>query len=138
MVKTVKGVFSATYTHSGVQKLVRWIMDNQGIGQFELSKRSKLSPAAIYQILNKTEKEVTRPPRRSTVSSLGQAIGASVHFDSEKNTFTLVQQVEIPQTRAKELSNMLSEIGSIILNRGKPLTKEERERVVRVVKALVA
>jgi hypothetical protein len=136
-VTSLKCPFSAPYTHSGVQELVHWIMDNQGIGQFELSKRSGLSPAAIFQILNKSEKQVTRPPRRSTVSSLAQSIGARVHFDSKKNTFALMHDFEIPKTKAKELSMLLSEIGSWILSRRKVITKEERERIVRVVKAVV-
>jgi hypothetical protein len=134
---TVKGVFSAPYTHSGVQKLIIWIMDTQGIGQFELSKRSKISPAAIFQILKKSENEVSRPPRRSTVSALAQSIGARVHFDSEKNLFALFQQFELPKTEAKELSLLLSEIGSWMISRRKPLSKEERAQIVRVVKALV-
>jgi transcriptional regulator with XRE-family HTH domain len=132
---TIKGVFSAPYTHTGVQKLIRWIMDSQGIGQFELSKRSRLSPAAIYQILNKSGGEVSRPPRRSTVTALAQAIGARVHFDSEKNMFALFQQFDLPKTNAKELSLLLSEIGSWIISRRKPLTKDERDRMVRIVKA---
>ena len=41
-------LFSAPYTHSGVQALIQWLMDTQGIGQFELSKRSGLSPATVY------------------------------------------------------------------------------------------
>ena len=135
---TVKAVFSAPYTHSGVQKLVQWLMDSQGIGQFELSKRSELSPAAIFQILSRSENEVSRPPRRSTVSALGQAIGARVHFDGKKNVFALFQQFELPKTEAKELSLLLSEIGSWIISRRKPVTKDERERLVRVVKAVLS
>jgi transcriptional regulator with XRE-family HTH domain len=133
----VKPLFSAPYSHTGVQQLITWIMDSQGIGQFELSKRSRLSPAAIYQILNKSENEVSRPPRRSTVSALAQAIGARVHFDSEKNMFALFQQFDLPKTDAKQLSLLLSEIGSWIISRRKLVTKEERERIVRVVKASV-
>jgi hypothetical protein len=134
---TVKAVFSAPYTHTGVQKLITWIMDTQGIGQFELSKLSRLSPAAIYQILNKSENEVSRPPRRSTVSALAQAIGARVHFDSAKNVFAVFQQFDLPKTDAKQLSLLLSDIGSWIISRRKPITKDERERIVRVVKASV-
>jgi hypothetical protein len=41
------------------------------------------------------------------------------------------------EAEAKEISLLLSEIGNWIMSRRKPLTKEERERVVRVVKAVV-
>ena len=135
--KTVKGIFSAPYTHTGVQRLIRWIMDRQGISQYELSKRSGLSPATIFQILNKTKKQVTRPPRRSTVSALAQAVGAEVHFDSKKNQFFLFQKYELPKTEAKELGLLLSEIASVILSRRKRISKGDRERIVRVVKAIV-
>jgi hypothetical protein len=113
-------------------------MDSQGIGQFELSKRSGLSAAAVYQILNKSEQQVTRPPRRSTVAALGKVVSAEIHFDRKKNQFFLTQQFQLPATGAKDLSLLLSEIGSVILNSKRNLTKGERERVVRVVKALVA
>ncbi len=50
--KAGKYLFSGPYTHTGVQRFIEWIMNSQGIGQFELSKRSGLSPATIFQILN--------------------------------------------------------------------------------------
>jgi len=68
-------VFADDYTHSGVQPLILWIMDSQGISQFELSKRSGVSPAAIHQILKKGEKDVTRPPRKSTLAALAKVVG---------------------------------------------------------------
>jgi transcriptional regulator with XRE-family HTH domain len=138
VVKVGEYLFSSPYTHTGVQRLIQWIMDSQGIGQFELSKRSALSPATIYQILNKSEKQVTRPPRRSSLSALASAVGAEVQFDGRRNQFALVQKYDLPRTEAKELSLLLSEIGSWILSRGKPISKEDRERIVRVVKAVVA
>jgi len=48
-----------------------------------------------------------------------------------------VQKYDLPKTEAKEISLLLSEIGSWIMSRRKALTKEERERIIRVVKALV-
>ena len=130
-------LFTAPYTHTGVQELVRWIMDTQGIGQFELSKRAGLSPAAVFQILNKSEKQVTRPSRRSTLSALAQTVGAEVQFDSERNQFALVQKFELPETDSKDLRLLLSEIGDWIVSRRKRMTREERDRIVRVVKALM-
>ncbi len=112
-------------------------MDTQGISQFELSKRAGLSPAAVFQILNKSKKQVTRPSRRSTVSALAQTIGAEVQFDSARNQFVLVQKYELPETDSKDLGLLLSEIGDWILSRKKRITREERERIVRVVKAVL-
>jgi transcriptional regulator with XRE-family HTH domain len=130
-------LYSGPYTHTGVQRLIQWILDSQGIGQFELAKRSKLSPATIYQILNKSEQQVTRPPRRSSLSSLAAAVGAEVHFDGKKNQFFLTQKFQLPEVGTKELNLLLSEIGSLVLSRRKSLTKEERERIARVVKAVL-
>ena len=130
-------LFTAFYTHPGVQQLVRWIMDTQGIGQFELSKRAGLSPAAVFQILNKTEKQVTRPSRRSTLSALAQTVGAEVQFDSARNLFALMQKFELPETDSKDLGLLLSEIGDWIISRRKRMTRQERDRIVRVVKAVL-
>ncbi len=138
-----RDLYSAPYTHTGVQKLVQWIMDTQGIGQFELSKRSGLSPAAIYQILTKTEKDVTRPPRRSTVSALAHVVGANVAFDSRTNKFALIQTIDLKRIPPNhEFSLLVSQIASILMGQlirtgKKKFTKEERERIVRVVKAVV-
>ena len=135
--KSTNHLFSAPYTHTGVQQLIQWIMDSQGIGQFELAKRANLSPAAVYQILTKTEKDVTRPPRKSTLTALAKVIGAEVHYESSRNLFSLTQAFEMPKTEAKELNLLLSEIGNIVMTKRRSLSKEERERIVRVVKALV-
>jgi hypothetical protein len=137
MTRAVKAIFVAPYTHSGVQKLIRWIMDEKGISQFALSKRADLSPATIFQILNKSEREVTRPPRRSTVSSLARSVGARVHFDSKKNKFALLQDID--WRPSMEFSMILSEIAAVLVASGKKhFSREERDRIVRVVKAVLA
>jgi transcriptional regulator with XRE-family HTH domain len=134
--RAVKAIFMAPYTHSGVQKLIRWIMDEKGISQFTLSKRAELSAATIFQILNKSDKEVTRPPRRSTLSSLARTMGARVHFDSKRNRFALLQDID--WRPEKELSLVLSDIASVLVASGKKhFTQGERDRISRVVKALM-
>jgi hypothetical protein len=77
---------------------MRWILDNQGIPQYALSKRSGLSAPAIFQNLNKSERQVTQPPLRSTVAALGKAVGADVRFDSKKHQVALVQKYDLPTT----------------------------------------
>jgi transcriptional regulator with XRE-family HTH domain len=130
-------LFSAPYTHSGVQALIQWLMDTQGIGQFDLSKRSGLSPATVYAILNKTEKMITRPPRKSTISSLATSLGAQITFDTKRRTFSLIQEFELPPTASAEIRAVLNEIGGILSARQKPLNREERDRLLRVVRALL-
>lgn len=130
-------LFSAPYTHSGVQALIQWIMDTQGIGQFELSRRSGLSPATVYAILNKTEKMITRPPRKSTISSLANSLGAQITFDTKRRTFSLIQEFELPSTTSAEIRAVLNDIGRLLSARRKPLKREERDRLMRVVKAVL-
>ena len=130
-------LFSAPYTHTGVQALIQWLMDTKGIGQFELSKRSGLSPATVYQILNKSEDETTRPPRKSTLSSLATSLGAQVMFDTKKGIFSLVQEFELPSTTSAEIRAVLNEIGRMLSARRKPLNRKERDRLLRVVKAVL-
>lgn len=137
MTRATTVVFAEDYTHTGVQKLIRWIMDSQGISQFELSKRSSLSPAAIHQILKKSERDVTRPPRKSTLAALARAVGAEVRFMSDKNKFLISHEHESPDINARQISLLLSEIGTWLASRKKRLTEEERERLVRVLKAVV-
>ena len=96
-----------------------------------------LSPAAIFQILNKSEKQVTRPSRRSTLSALADVIGAEVQIECSGNQFALVQKYDLPETDSNELSLLLSEIGDWIISRKKRVTEEERVRIVRVVKTPV-
>ena len=139
VVKTSKCLFSAPYTHTGVKSLVQYLMDSQGIGQFELSKRAGLSPAAVFQILNKTEKDVTRPPRRSTLGSLAQSIGARVSFVTKDKSvhFGVCQDYEMPKTERREISLLLSQIGSLVLSSGRRISAEDRQRIVKVVRVLI-
>ncbi len=134
---TTKPLFSAPYTHTGVQRLIQWIMDSQGIGQFELSKRSGLSPATIFQILKKSEREVTRPPRRSSLTALAGVIGADVQFETRTGRFVVVQRYEIPPTESSEIDALLRDLGDWIMSRRKSLTREERQLILRVLKSLV-
>ena len=51
-----QALLSYPYTHAGIQRLIRNLLDTFGVSQFELAKRAGLTPAAIYQILKKSEK----------------------------------------------------------------------------------
>ena len=139
----VRGLFTAQYTHTGVQSLVHWIMDNNALSQFQLSKQSGLSPAAIFQIVKKSERDVSRPPRRSTVVALARVVGADVVFDRE-NRFHLTQTSDLDKMpKAAENSLFFSQIatvlmGSLTKSNRPAFTSEEKQRILGVVKALVA
>ncbi len=79
---------------------------------------------------------MTRSPRRSTLSSLAKSIGGGIRF-TEKGEFFLEQPYQLPDVQQKELSLLLSEIGTIIVGKRKPFTSEDRERVLKVVKAVL-
>ena len=142
-VAAIKGLFTAQYTHTGVQSLVHWIMDNNALSQFQLSKQSGLSPAAIFQIVKKREKDVSRPPRRSTVVALARVVGADVVFDRE-NRFHLTRTSDLDKIpKVAENSLFFSQIATILLggltkSNRKVFTNEEKQRILGVVKALVA
>jgi hypothetical protein len=64
-------------------------------------------------------------------------VGAEVQFDSARNQFALVQNFELPETESKDLGFLLSEIGSWLISRRRRVTSEERDRIVRAVKAVL-
>jgi len=142
-VAAMRGLYTAQYTHSGVQSLINWIMDNNALSQFQLSKRSGLSPAAIFQIVKKSEKDVSRPPRRSTVVALARVVGADVVFDRE-NRFHLTRTYDLDKTpKGAENSLFFSQIatvlmGSLAKTKRQTFTSEEKQRILGVVKAVVA
>ena len=130
-------IYTDSYTHAGVQRFIIWILDTQGIGQFELSKRAQMSQATLWQIQNKSPKTVTRPPRKTTLAVLAASLGAEVRFDTEVSQFSIVQ-TSIPQTESNDLNLLLSDIARALTNSGKTrFSVEERERIVRVVKAVI-
>ena len=134
---TTNTLYSDYYTHAGVQRFIIWILETQGIGQFELSKRAQMSQATLWQIQNKSPKTVTRPPRKSTLSTLSASLGAEVRFDTEENRFSIIQ-ASIPETESKDLNLLLSEIARALTKSGKTkFSIGERERIVRVVKAVL-
>jgi len=142
-VAAIRGLFTAEYTHSGLQSLIDWIMDNYALSQFQLSKQSGLSPAAIFQIVKKSEKDVSRPPRRSTVVALARVVGADVVFDRE-NRFHLTRTYDLDKTpKGAENSLFFSQIatvlmGSLAKTKRQTFTSEEKQRILGVIKALVA
>ena len=142
-VAAIRGLYTAQYTHSGVQSLIHWIMDNNALSQFQLSKQSGLSPAAIFQIVKKSEKDVSRPPRRSTVVALARVVGADVVFDRE-NRFHLTRTYDLAKTpKGAENSLFFSQIATVLLgsltkSNRQAFTSEEKQRILGVVKALVA
>jgi hypothetical protein len=48
-----------------------------------------------------------------------------------------MQKFELPETDSKDLGLLLSEIGDWIISRRKRMTRQERDRIVRVVKAVL-
>ena len=130
-------LFSYPYTHSGIQHVIRDILDTYGISIFELAKRASLTPATIYQILKKSEKQVTRPPRKSTVHALGQAIGAQVMFNSKTNKVFL-HHASVPETKRDDIAEFLMQIADAIRQSGRTeIPRDERDRILRVLRVLL-
>jgi transcriptional regulator with XRE-family HTH domain len=130
-------LFSYPYTHTGIQRLIRDILDTYGISQFELAKRAGLTPATIYQILKKSEKQVSRPPRKSTVQAFGRAIGAQVMFNSKTNVVFL-HYVSVPESTRAEITQFMLQIADAIRQSGRTeIPREERDKILRVLRVLL-
>jgi transcriptional regulator with XRE-family HTH domain len=125
------------YTHAGIQELIRDILDNYGISQFELAKRSDLNPATIYQILKKSEAQTARPPRKSTVQALAHAIGAHVLFNGNTNMIFL-QHSSVPESTNNDIEQFLLQIADAIRRSGRTvIPREERDKVIRILRVLL-
>ena len=135
--KAALALFSHPYTHTGIQHLIRDILDIYGISQFELAKRADLTPATIYQILKKSEKQVTRPPRKSTVQAFGKAIGAQVMFNSKTN-MVFVQNASVPESKHDDITQFMLQIADAIRQSGRTeIPREERDKILRVLRVLL-
>lgn len=138
-VALVKGpaLFSYPYTHTGIQRLIRDILDTYGISQFELAKRAGLTPATIYQILKKSEKQVTRPPRKSSVQAFARAIGAQVMFNSKTNKIFL-HHASVPETKHDDIAQFILQIADAIRQSGRAeMPRDERDKILRVLRVLL-
>jgi transcriptional regulator with XRE-family HTH domain len=135
--KAARALFNYPYTHTGIQQMIRDILDTYGISQFELAKRAGLTPATIYQILKKSEKQVTRPPRKSTVQAFGKAIGAQVMFNSTTN-MVFVQNASVPESKHDDITQFMLQIADAIRQSGRTeIPREERDKILRVLRVLL-
>lgn len=131
------GLSSYPYTHTGIQQLIRDILDTYGLSQFELAKRAGLTPAAIYQVLKKSEKQVTRPPRKSTIQGLARAIGAQVMFNSKTNKIFL-QHASMPETKHDDIAQFLLRIADALRQSGRrEMSRDEQDKLLRVIRVLL-
>ena len=140
-IKVVAAKYSALssypYTHTGIQHLIRDILDTYGLSQFELAKRANLTPATIYQILKKSEKQVTRPPRKSTVQAFARAIGAQVMFNSKTNMIFL-HHASVPETKRDDIVQFMLQIADAITQSGRTeIPRDERDKILRVLRVLL-
>lgn len=128
--------FTEDYTHSGVKRVIVRILKYQAISQYELAKRAQLNPSTIYQILSKDEEDTSRPPRLSTVTAIARATGHSVTFDNEHNRLSFEKIAEPPARN--DIEELIADIRTVLQRKGKErFSKEEKERILDVLKALV-
>jgi len=125
------------YTHAGIQQMIRDLLDTYGISQFELSKRAGLTPAAIYQILKKKPKQVSRPPRKSTVQGLAKAVGATVRFNGQTNIVSLFR-TDFPETKDDSITQFLLQVADAVKQSGRTeIPRDERDKILRVIRVLL-
>ena len=125
------------YTHGGIQRVIRKILDSEALSQYELAKRAELNPSTIYQILSKDEKDTTRPPRLSTVTAIAHETGHDVKFNSALRKVHLTKVVGM-NSRNDDVDALVSDIRTVLLRTGKQkFSKEEKDRIIEVLRALV-
>jgi transcriptional regulator with XRE-family HTH domain len=126
------------FDHSGVQTLIRWIMDTQGLSQYEISRRAGLNPATIFQILNKVVKDTTRQPHRSTITTIAKAAGYDVLFDCARGVIILKHAPKEPRHR-HDIDALLGDLRCTLFESGfREISKKERQKIVRVVEAILS
>jgi transcriptional regulator with XRE-family HTH domain len=131
------GLSSYPYTHSGIQQMIHEILDTYGMSQFELARRAGLTPAAIYQILKKSEKQVSRPPRKSTVQALARAIGAQIMFNSKTKKIFL-QHASVPEAKREDIAHFLLRIADAIRQSGRSeIPRDEQDKILRVIRVML-
>ncbi len=129
--------FTEKYTLTGVQKLIRRILDTEGISLIELGKASGLHFTGLYAILNKKESPKLRHVRRSTILAIAKAGGYDVRIDSEKKEITFSRD-RSPVSKSNGLEELVQELRSVLVHSGKrKFDQEERKRIAGVLKALV-
>jgi DNA-binding Xre family transcriptional regulator len=120
------------YSIQGVQNLLRRLMDEFGLAEYELATRSGVRPATIYGILATGE---NRQVRRSTLRRIAESLGCKVSF-TEK-TITVTQLEHHPRERNR-LTRLAEEVANIIMASGKEdIQKDEAERLKDVVKVMM-
>lgn len=120
------------YTHEGVQRLIKKMLDTHGFSQYELGTRAGLTPSTIYHILRK--KQAT-PPRKSTVTAISRAAGYEVIFDSTLKTIQLTKMTK--SQSETEIDEFVIDIKGVLLRCGKEkFSKDEKQKILEVIRVL--
>lgn len=131
----------AEYRLPAIQRLIQQLLDAEGISEFELSRRSGLNAATIYNLMNEKSTDRTndfRGLRRQSLRKIGEALGYKVTFDSERDEVVLERTRDL--TRGMDdLENFWTELREVFLQAGKTkLTHDEQGRIKEVVRAMIA
>ncbi len=133
----MKPTITVPYSLEGVQSVIRQFLDREGISEYDLAKRSGLSPTSIYLILRKDPKQPARPVRRSTLQAIGNGVGYEVTIDTAAQRLTFRNRGDSHATKAA-VEDILNDIRGVLMKTDiKRLSKTERDRLKEVVRVLV-
>jgi transcriptional regulator with XRE-family HTH domain len=122
---------------SGIQRLIGRLSAAEGISIYELAERSGLHPTTLYSILKKEPSATRRPVRRETIRALAEGNRYGVTFDAVKKR-VIFERSEEPAPK-NDVEELLDGMRRILARAGKgKLTAEEREKILAVVRVLVA
>ena len=125
-------------TLPGVQRLIRQVLDEEGISPIQLSSQSGIHFTTLYGILKRRENQRRRPVHRATIKAIGESLGYEIAFNQERNEIVF-SRPDLKPTRNSDVEELLCQLRSSILQSGrKEFDKKEMERIVNVVRAMVA
>ncbi len=123
------------YTLPGVQRIIRQMMDIDGLSPMQLSKSSGVHFTTLYGILKRADNRRRRPVRRSTIMALGMNLGYHVSFDHVRKEISFERPDMKPHS---ELDDLVMRIRSVLIQSGKKSwAEEDRRRIIHVLKALI-
>ncbi len=121
----------------GIQRLIHRLSAAEGISTYELAERSGLHPTTLYAILKKKPSTTRRPVRRETIKALAEGNRHTVTFDAVKKKVSLVKSEEPPPRN--DVDELLDGMKRVLARSdSRKFTKEEKQKILEVVKVLVS
>ncbi len=126
--------FTTEYTLDGVKRLIKHLENTLQISLYDLAKRSSVTPAAIYAILNRKDTKNGRKVRKKTIIGFAQGCGYSVRF---RDNQIILHRVASPgNPRSREYEKFADEIIDLTRRLGHKLTRGLQKKILKVIEVM--